>query len=139
MAENRGGMRPTAPQNNPANVSGTGGAGQSGRIAQGFAYGVNKEINEQAAGAKLAKTPKTPRSTPMPPRVMSPITPVTAESMLPNQLVTDMSGLSSLPQAPADPDIEQIRTVMPVLEYWASQPDSSQGTKDYVQYLRTII
>jgi hypothetical protein len=136
MAENRGGMRPTAPQNNPANVSGTGGAGQSGRIAQGFAYGVNKEINDQAAGAKLAKTPK---AAPMPPRVMSPITPITAESMLPNQPVTDMSGLSSLPQAPADPDIEQIRTMMPVLEYWASQPDSSQGTKDYVQYLRTII
>jgi hypothetical protein len=136
MAENRGGMRPTAPQNNPANVSGTGGAGQSGRIAQGFAYGVNKEINDQAAGAKLAKTPKP---APMTPRVMSPITPVTAESMLPNQPVTDMSGLSSLPQAPADPDIEQIRTMMPVLEYWASQPDSSQGTKDYVQYLRTII
>jgi hypothetical protein len=136
MAENRGGMRPTAPQNNPANVSGTGGAGQSGRIAQGFAYGVNKEINDQAAGAKLAKTPKP---TPMTPRVMSPITPVTAESMLPNQPVTDMSGLASLPQPAADPDIEQIRIVMPVLEYWASQPDSSQGTKDYVQYLRTII
>lgn len=136
MAENRGGMRPTAPQYNPANVSGTGGAGQSGRIAQGFAYGVNKEINDQAAGAKLAKTPK-PK--PMTPRVMSPVTPVTAESMLPNQSVTDMSGLASLPQPAADPDIEQIRIAMPVLEYWASQPDSSQGTKDYVQYLRTII
>lgn len=136
MAENRGGMRPTAPQNNPANVSGTGGAGQSGRIAQGFAYGVNKEINDQAAGAKLAKTPKPAA---LKARVMSPITPVTAESMLPNQSVTDMSGLASLPQPAADPDIERIRIAMPVLEYWASQPDSSQGTKDYVQYLRTII
>jgi hypothetical protein len=135
MAENRGGAN-GGPQYSPANVSGTGGAGQSGRIAQGYSYGMNKEINDQAAGAKLAKTPKP---APMTPRVMSPITPITAESMLPNQPVTDMSGLSSLPQAPADPDIEQIRTMMPVLEYWASQPDSSQGTKDYVQYLRTII
>ena len=33
MAENRGGMRPSAPQNNPANVSGIGGAGQSGTQA----------------------------------------------------------------------------------------------------------
>ena len=41
MAENRGGMRPTAPQNNPANVSGTGGAGQSGNYT-GFAYGQNQ-------------------------------------------------------------------------------------------------
>ena len=29
--ENRGGDRPTAPQNNPANISATGGNGQSGR------------------------------------------------------------------------------------------------------------
>lgn len=41
-----GGMRPTAPQNNPANVSGTGGAGQSGNYT-GFGYGQNKEINMQ--------------------------------------------------------------------------------------------
>ena len=54
MAENRGGMRPTAPQNNPANVSGTGGAGQSGRVASGYAYGMNKQINDQAASAPMA-------------------------------------------------------------------------------------
>ncbi len=46
MAENRGGMRPTAPQNNPANVSGTGGAGQSGNYT-GFAYGQNQQVNNQ--------------------------------------------------------------------------------------------
>ena len=42
--ENRGGMRPTAPQNNPANVSATGGAGQSGNYT-GFAYGQNGQLN----------------------------------------------------------------------------------------------
>jgi hypothetical protein len=46
MAENRGGMRPTAPQNNPANVSGIGGAGQSGNYT-GFAYGQNQQVNNQ--------------------------------------------------------------------------------------------
>lgn len=46
MAENRGGMRPTAPQNNPANVSGTGGAGQNGNYT-GFAYGQNQQVNNQ--------------------------------------------------------------------------------------------
>lgn len=46
MAENRGGMRPTALQNNPANVSGTGGAGQSGNYT-GFGYGKNQEVNQQ--------------------------------------------------------------------------------------------
>lgn len=43
--ENRGGMRPTAPQNNPANVSGTGGAGQSGNYT-GFGYGQNSALND---------------------------------------------------------------------------------------------
>jgi len=44
--KNSGGMRPTAPQNNPANVSGTGGAGQSGNYT-GFAYGQNQQVNNQ--------------------------------------------------------------------------------------------
>jgi hypothetical protein len=62
MAENRGGMRPDAPQNNPANVSGTGGAGQNGNYT-GFAYGQNKEINQsriegnQAVDSVKASTP----------------------------------------------------------------------------------
>jgi hypothetical protein len=62
MAENRGGMRPTAPQNNPANVSGTGGAGQSGNYT-GFAYGENSKINQsriegnQAVDSVKASTP----------------------------------------------------------------------------------
>jgi hypothetical protein len=41
-----GGNRPGAPQNNPANVSGTGGAGQSGDYT-GFGYGQNKALNMQ--------------------------------------------------------------------------------------------
>ena len=51
MAENRGGFRPTAPQNNPANVSGTGGAGQSGtqpaRYISGLNYGQGQETMQQ--------------------------------------------------------------------------------------------
>lgn len=41
-----GGFRPDAPQNNPANVSGVGGNGQSGDYT-GFAYGQNKAVNMQ--------------------------------------------------------------------------------------------
>ena len=62
--ENRGGDRPTAPQNNPMNINPMGGDGQSGRNYSGFPYGVNKEIKEQKDGAKLAKAP-TPESAPM--------------------------------------------------------------------------
>lgn len=51
-----GGMRPDAPQNNPANVSGTGGAGQSGNYT-GFAYGQNKAINQdRVAGNQAVKS-----------------------------------------------------------------------------------
>lgn len=51
-----GGMRPDAPQNNPANVSGTGGAGQSGNYT-GFAYGQNQQINQdRVAGNQAVKS-----------------------------------------------------------------------------------
>jgi hypothetical protein len=51
--ENRGGMRPLAPQNNPANVSGTGGAGQSGDYT-GFAYGQNQALNNSRVEGNAA-------------------------------------------------------------------------------------
>ena len=61
MAENRGGMRPTAPQNNPANVSATGGAGQSGtqpaRYMSGLAYGQGQAQIEQQTSAPMAGSP----------------------------------------------------------------------------------
>lgn len=136
--ETRGGAN-GGPQYNQANVKPMGGNGQSGRMDlnyTGLPYGQNKATNEQRTAVPTAKATQAPEGAA--PKLSS-ITPVTAESMLPDQSVTDMSGLSSLPAPAADPDIEQIRTMMPVLEYWASQPDSSQGTKDYVQYLRTIL
>jgi hypothetical protein len=58
MAENRGGMRPTAPQNNPANVSATGGAGQSGtqaaRYIPGLPYGQGQTTMTQQQSAPMA-------------------------------------------------------------------------------------
>jgi hypothetical protein len=127
------------PQYNQANVNPRGGNGQSGRMDlnySGLPYGQNKATNEQRTAQPTAKA-TAPEAAPRP--TLGPITPITAETMLPEQPVTDMSGLASLPQPEADPDIEQMRSMLPVLEFWASQPDSSQGTKDYVQYLRTIL
>lgn len=63
MAENRGGLRPTASQNNPANVSATGGAGQSGqqptRYISGMPYGQGQELMQQQKSAPMS-APKTP-------------------------------------------------------------------------------
>jgi len=68
--ENRGGFRPTAPQNNPANVSATGGNGQSGQAVPGytgFAYGQNGALEAQAGAAKMEQAPSpTAASAPAP-------------------------------------------------------------------------
>jgi hypothetical protein len=58
------------PQYNPANVSATGGNGQSGQAKPdytGFAYGQNAALEAQAGGAKMEKapTPSAPRMNPM--------------------------------------------------------------------------
>jgi hypothetical protein len=143
-----GGNRPTAPQNNPANVKGLGGNGQSGRYS-GFAYGENKALAEQQSAAPIKPSPSfNAGSARMGEEAsMRKITPLTAETELPDQPATDGvpigPGANSIPGLPSgpteDPDIAMIRDYYPMLEFWASQPGTSQSTKDYVQYLRTII
>lgn len=87
--ENSGGFRPNAPQNNPANVSAIGGAGQSGRNYTGFAYGKNKEVNDQQKGAKMASTTPTP----------------TAEMNPMDELQGLLAGVTPLDAPPSDPTV----------------------------------
>mgnify|MGYP000025652644 CR=1 FL=1 len=144
MAENRGGMRPTAPQNNPANVSATGGAGQSGQYT-GFAYSENKKLNESrvAGNAAVNQVNATAPSTAAP--QLPELTSITAESELPNQSVMfgstpetrNMIGTPA--QQDVAPDMESLRNFFPLMEVWANQPDTPQSTKEYVNYLRTLI
>jgi len=83
MAENRGGYRPTAPQNNPANVSATGGAGQSGtqpaRYISGLPYGEGQTTMAQQQSAPMAgpNKPSSSNANPLA-AMMPPITPLTA-------------------------------------------------------------
>lgn len=64
MAENRGGYRPTAPQNNPANINPNGGDGQSGRQPARYIPGMrsqgvtSQELYQSQVDAPLAGTPK---------------------------------------------------------------------------------
>jgi hypothetical protein len=92
MAENRGGMRPTAPQNNPANISATGGAGQSGtqpaRYISGLPYGegqqtMNQQLSAPMAGPNKAAAAANPVSAMMPP-----LTPLTAPTERPDEPIT---------------------------------------------------
>lgn len=134
------------PQYSPMNVSLNGGDGQSGNNTQAKMYipGMNQMGSSgqatyaQQGGADLYAASDTP--------TMSPVTPLTAESGLATQDVMDGASMGpgamsvpNLPQAtPDDPDMRLIQENLPLMEFWASQPGSSQGTKDYVAYLKTL-
>lgn len=157
--ENRGGNRPMASQNNPANINLLGGNGQSGNGTQaatyipGMGYGQGKALMQQQEGARLAGPTSTPKAPA--PRVAStaPMTEarsLTAPSDFPDEDISTGSTFGNTPgpeslmmpmEQPVvnDPDIELVREYFPVIELWAQQVDTSQGTKDYVNYLRTII
>lgn len=157
MAENRGGFRPTAPQNNPANVSATGGNGQNPKNVElkyrGMGYGTTGQTNQLAqlapgvAGTAGAAAPSMSRSIPIGGRG-APVTPITEQSRFPEEDIRSGSRLPGgmdfnelgLPKQPTgDPDLDMVRTYYPVMQFWASQPDTPQATKDYVRFLGTII
>jgi hypothetical protein len=87
--QNSGGIRPTAPQNNPANVSATGGNGQAGTATQparyisGLPYGQGQETMAQQTAAPMAGTAASiglnlPAITPLSAPTERPDEPVTA-------------------------------------------------------------
>lgn len=91
MAENRGGFRPTAPQNNPANISGTGGAGQSGtqpaRYIPGLPFGEGQTTMAQQQAAPMAGPTKSASANPME-AMLSPVVPLTAPTERADEPVT---------------------------------------------------
>jgi hypothetical protein len=82
--KNSGGFRPTAPQNNPANVSGTGGAGQSGtqpaQYIAGLPYGEGQATMQQQMSAPMAGPSPVPG--------LPAVTPLTAPTERPNEPLT---------------------------------------------------
>ena len=91
MAENRGGFRPTAPQNNPANVSATGGAGQSGtqpaRYISGMPYGQGQEMMNQQMSAPMAGPNQAEAPSPLGASLPM-LTPLTAPTERPDEPLT---------------------------------------------------
>jgi hypothetical protein len=132
------------PQYNPANVSATGGAGQSGNYT-GFAYGQNKAVNDSRVQGNRALRNMAPEEPATPTPQMTPVTPITAETELPDQSVMhgstpDTAHLRGIPaQQGEDPDMNTVRNYFPMMEAWANQPDTPQSTKEYINYLRTIL
>jgi len=94
----RGGMRPTAPQNNPMNVNARGGNGQSGDATQaakyvpGLPYGEGQALMETQQSAPLAAAPSIEQSS-MPSGLASaaasqPVISLNAPSQRPDEPVT---------------------------------------------------
>lgn len=148
-------MRPTAPQNNPANISLTGGNGQSGNNGQaaryipGMPYGQGQATMQQQQSAKMSK-PSTSARTPSPQQILPGVTGITEPTgretedimtgLTPYGQPNDPAALGLPGQMPnQDPDIEMVRRFLPAMEFWASQPGASQATKDYIVYLRGAV
>ena len=118
--ENRGGMRPTAPQNNPANISATGGNGQSGRATQparyiaGMPYGQGQATMEQQMAMPMQGTERIGTS-PLE------ITPLTAETKFRDEPITAGSDFGPGPDSSILnlPNAEQ--TVLSVIRKIAQQ------------------
>jgi hypothetical protein len=148
--ENRGGYRPTAPQNNPNNISLTGGDGQNPKSPEvayrGLGYRTTGETNKQAQAAPIKAKQTPPPARPVP-RSAAPgvgVTGLTAESQFPEQSILEGTSMQNpaaavMPSMNDNPDYQTITQYLPAMEWWASQPGTPQTTKDYVRYLRTII
>jgi hypothetical protein len=143
-----GGMRPGAPQNNPANVSGTGGAGQSGNYT-GFAYGQNQAVNQQRVeGNQAVASTQAPAPSGNPydginmPQLGTLFDPTTR----PNEPITagvDFGagpGSEALPKnlmndSRMDENAKIAQQYLPDLAFAAQSPDAPDSFKRFVNYL----
>ena len=148
--ENRGGMRPTAPQNNPANVSGTGGAGQSGDYT-GFAYGQNSALNnsrvEGNAAVATVNSASAPSSgSPYEGMNFSPMGTFMDPTNNPSEPITagvDFGagpGSEALPSmfksdARQEENVKIAMTYLPDLSLAAQSPNAPDSYKRFVNYL----
>jgi hypothetical protein len=149
--QNSGGYRPDAPQNNPANVSATGGNGQSGQEKM-YIPGMRDlgssgvDTMAQQSGASMYQA-SSPTASAAPTMSLPEVPQLTDPTAMPDQDVMDGSpigpGANNIPGVTQplsdDPDLETIKDYYPILQFMASQPGASQGSKDYVNYLGTII
>jgi len=138
------------PQYNPANVSGTGGAGQSGNYT-GFGYGKNQEVNNQriqgnqAMASAQSATPSAPTE-PYQGINMPQLGTLTDPTTRPNEPITagvDFGpgpGSEALPQGfmnntRIDENAKIVAQYLPDLAHAAKSPDAPDSFKNFVNYL----
>ena len=155
--ENRGGDRPTASQNNPANISATGGAGGNGTQAPKYIPGMKSlgstgvETMAQQGGAALAGDPVPEVKTPTNPMesMLSEIVPLDADSMdnLPISDGVDIGrGRGSETLNPRltspinqDENVAMIKRYLPDLMNATRLQGAPDSYKQFVNYLKNQI
>jgi len=153
MAENRGGMRPTAPQNNPMNISAVGGAGQSGDY-KGFAYGQNKEINQnrvtgnQAVRDIMANQPVTdatygginlPKLGTLMDDTNNPSEPISAGVDFGKGVGSDALPKNFQNNTRPDENAQIVQQYLPDLALAAQSPNAPDSFKRFVNFLATSL
>jgi hypothetical protein len=138
MAENRGGYRPTAPQNNPANISATGGAGQSGtqpaRYMSGLAYGQGQAQMEQQTSAPMAGNPVAATAQPVASAPQfTPVIPLTAPTQRPDVPITN--NLDQEPMLPAMVPQQQPDNSAKLIQALYLQDPSNEDVRRMLEYL----
>jgi hypothetical protein len=155
----RGGNRPTAPQNNPMNVNGRGGNGQSGtqaaRYVSGLPYGEGQALMATQEAAPLAAAPSIEQSS-MPSGLASaaasqPVVGLNEPSARPNEPVTAGAPLGAGPGMEAlgpspdqtfnkqlQADNQRLVQYLPSLEQMANDPSASNTFRNFIQYLKSI-
>jgi hypothetical protein len=157
--ENRGGMRPTAPQNNPMSVSAVGGNGQSGnfvkqklakaqqlRVSGGGASGATKALNQQIRQGGNVRTTAPAVANMSRPRanmpLAIPLTEMTQNVEEPIQAGTPMPGGPGIEALNLPTQIQDdnkfnnsLQAYAQPLEYVASLPETSQETRDVIALL----
>jgi hypothetical protein len=145
------------PQYNPANVSATGGNGQSGQAKPGytgFAYGENKALDNQAGGATMAQAAQ-PQGAPAPDMSMlqgllSGVTPLDADPTDPTIPVSNGvnvgrgAGEEALPaQYKSDrrqvENLDLIKQYMPDLINAARVQNAPDSYKQFINYLKSQV
>jgi len=155
----RGGMRPTAPQNNPMNVNGRGGNGQSGtqaaKYVSGLPYGEGQALMQTQQAAPLAAAPSIEQSS-MPSGLASaaasqPVVGLNEPSARPNEPVTAGASMGAGPGMEAlgpspdqtfnkqlQADNQRLVQYLPSLEQMANDPSASNTFRNFIQYLKSI-
>jgi len=130
-----GGMRPNAPQNNPANISASGGNGQSGNNTQaakyipGLPYGQGQETMNTEQSAPMAAASEVPIM-----QNLTPITPLTAPTERPDEHIS--TGMPFNPNTPGPESLglpaagaTQYQNARDVIQGLANDPDAGPAMK----------